>query len=224
MNAVHHLPWRHPGDAPRSLSPPRPPASEGLGEQGYRFGARARNKAVSSACRHPSHLLPLAREKVTTRASGTRVNGASGPKGGGHARSKERRTPMARPPGIPGSSQGQALPCGCAGGFRGAATGLLSRRRTDPHPCGPSCGLSSTHPPRHRGPGRAARSPRAEARARALQERCALALAFASGAHDAHPLFQEHLSAYPPAGERRDMRTLPHAGEESRTPRQGRHP
>src|SRR6185437_1848535 len=29
----------------------------------------------------------------------------------------------------------------------------LYRRKTGPHPCGPSCGLSFTHPPRHRGPG-----------------------------------------------------------------------
>src|SRR6185312_11400823 len=53
---------------------------------------RARFKAVSSRCRVPSHFLSRAREKVT----------------------KERGTPMARPPGI--------LPCGCAGGLRGFST------------------------------------------------------------------------------------------------------
>ena len=43
----------------------------------------------------------------------------------------------------------------------------VCRRKTGPHPCGPSCGLSSTRPPRHRGPGTAARSRRAEATATA---------------------------------------------------------
>src|SRR5690348_14020887 len=46
---------------------------------------------------------------------------------------------------------------------RGRLTGFsdgtsLYRRKTGPHPCGPSCGLSSTHPPRQRGPGKATRS------------------------------------------------------------------
>src|SRR6185312_2499131 len=98
---------------------------------------RARFKAVSSRCRVPSHFLSRAREKVT----------------------KERGTPMARPPGI--------LPCGCAGGFRGFPTA---------HPCtgGKLARIPASHPadfppPTRRAigvPGKAARSRRALGRSR----------------------------------------------------------
>src|SRR6185312_5034143 len=72
---------------------------------------------------------------------------------------KERGTPMARPPGI--------LPCGCAGGFRGFPTA---------HPCagGKLARIPASHPadfppPTRRAigaPGKAARSRRALGRSR----------------------------------------------------------
>ncbi len=130
------------------------------------------DKAVSSACRRPSHFLSRAREKVT----------------------KERGTPMARPPGI--------LPSGCAGGLRGFPTappcagGKLARIPAG-HP-------ADFPPPARRAigaPGKAARSRRAEAttkarteaiakRSTAISQRFAFAVAVASGAHDARLLFR----------------------------------
>ena len=95
-------------------------------------------RAVSSACRRPSSFLFACPKRKEPKRKGT---------------------PVARPPGL--------LPYGYAGGLRGFSTGLLSRRKTGRHPCRPSCGLSFAHPPRHRGPGTAARSQRAEATATA---------------------------------------------------------
>ena len=69
---------------------------------------------------------------------------------------------MARPPPIHGLRVRGRVP-----GFSDGTS--MCRRKTGSHPCEPSCGLSSTRPPRHRGPERAARSQRAEATTRAKQ-------------------------------------------------------
>jgi hypothetical protein len=79
----------------------------------------------------------------------------------------------------------RALQASCLAGAR-AGYGvfrqhILCWRKTGRHPCRPPCGLSFAHPPCHRGPGRAARPKRAEARAHS---------AAASGAHDARLLFR----------------------------------
>ena len=130
---------------------------------------------VSSPCRGPSHFLLRAQEKVT----------------------KEKGTPMARPPGI--------LPYGCAGGLRGFPTA---------HPCagGKLARIPAGHPadfppPTRRAigaPGRAARSCAQKqeqqrehptpalpcTQGREATGARSLALASASGAHDARLLFR----------------------------------
>ena len=64
----------------------------------------------------------------------------------------EKATPMARPAPIHGLRVRGRLP-----GFSDGTS--MYRRKTGPHPCGPSCGLSSTRPPRHRGPGKSGALP-----------------------------------------------------------------
>src|SRR6185312_1170306 len=135
--------------------------------------AYANFKAVSSACRRPSHVLSRAREKVT----------------------EERGTPMARPPGI--------LPSVYAGGCRGFPTappcagGKLARIHAShpadfPSPARRAIGA----------PGDAARScaqkqqhptptlPCMQGREAAGLRRSASARVLASGAHDARLLFR----------------------------------
>src|SRR6185312_10591704 len=93
---------------------------------------------------------------------------------------------MARPPGIPGSSPGQALPCGCAGGLRGFST---ARPCTGEKLARILRAILRTflHPPRHRGPGQSSALPASTLRkAKAPRTRGALA----SGAHDARLLFR----------------------------------
>ena len=120
--------------------------------------------------------------------------------------------------------------------MRGWAAGVfdgtsLYRRKTGPHPCGPSCALSFAHPPRHRGTGEAAcscaqKQPREQEHptpalpctqgretiaARSLA--VALAVAVASGAQDAHLLLGplgggEAGTARPRSGHRHGGRCL----------------
>jgi hypothetical protein len=126
---------------------------EGLGERALCPRVMARNKAISSACRRPSHFLfewPRTRRSACEQRSWPEGRRAGCPESR-KSNPRERTPPMARPPPIHGLR------------VRGRVTGFsddtsLYRRKTGPHPCGPSCGLSSTHPPRHRDPGRAARS------------------------------------------------------------------
>ena len=117
------------------------------------------NKAVSSRCRGPSYFSLCGQRKVTKREA----------------------TPMARPPGI--------LPSGCAGGWRGfsaappCAVEKLARIPAS-HP-------ADFPPPTRRAigaPGRAARSKRALFKRAEAPHVCG-ALALASGAHDARPLY-----------------------------------
>jgi len=84
---------------------------------------------LSTSCRRSSHFSLVAQRKVTKRKS----------------------TPMARLTGI--------LPSRCAGGFRGFSTGLPALAKNWPASCRPLCELSSTHPPRHRGPGKSSARP-----------------------------------------------------------------
>ena len=162
-----------------------------LRERGWGRGASASTrsrgyKAVSSACRRPSHFSLRGQRKVTQREA----------------------TPMARPPGI--------LPCGCAGGLRGfsAALPVPSKNwpaslpailRTFPPPTRRAIGA----------PGRAARSKHALfKRAKAPQVCNASAFALASGAHDARPLFMgplgdgEAWTIRPRSGHRHGRRCL----------------
>ena len=152
----------------------------------FRRGGRPA-AGISCPCRGTSYFSLRAQREVTKR------NG----------------TPMARPPGIPGSSPGQALPSGCAGGWRGFPTappcagGKLARIPAG-HP-------ADFPPPARRAigaPGEAARScaqkqeqqqehptptlPCTQGRgiARACNLAVASAVVFASGAQEARLLFR----------------------------------
>ena len=57
---------------------------------------------------------------------------------------KRKATPVCRPPGIPRSGRGQALPYGCAFGLRGFADSASCAGRTRAHPCARPCGPCST--------------------------------------------------------------------------------
>jgi len=159
-----------------------------------------------------SYFSLRGQRKVTTAAAGAAANGEAGPQGGGQdARSKREATPRTRPPGI--------LPRGCEGGLRGFSTAhpCAVEKLARIHSGHPADFPSPTR--RVRGaPGRAARScaqkqqpeqskaaqSRASTRAAptpsppslGLGERVgvrgasALAVAVASGAHDARPLFR----------------------------------
>ena len=90
-------------------------------------------RGLPSSCRRPGYFLLLAQEKVT----------------------KEKGPPDDAPSGLrpPGARVGSGV-------FR---QGILPWRKTGPHPCGPPCGLSSTHPPRHTG------TPRAKSRSKSCR-------------------------------------------------------
>src|SRR6185437_5054744 len=105
----------------------------GLGRGGFFFCAFASFKAVSCRKRQSDFVRLPAPELLSLCVPKEKV-------------AKEKWHPDGAPSGHPALQ------------VRGRVTGFFDgtsvyRRKTGRHPCRPSCGLSSTRPPRHRGPG-----------------------------------------------------------------------